>query len=454
LRPEGAEIFQTLQNSEAVRRASESGSFIRSRILDPGDDPALFADFEVSRLREELNAELVLEHPRVAFPSFPYEWAPEMLHAAATLTLDLAADLLNDGLGLKDATPYNVLFDGPSPVFIDVLSVERRAPDDPLWVPYAQFVRTFLLPLLAHRHFGMGLDQIFLARRDGLEPEEVYRWLRGPRKYLPPFLTLVTLPAKLAARQNPDDTTVYARKSAGSPDKARFILESQFRRFRSLLSRLEPAKGVTSTWSGYMATKSHYSDEESAAKERFVREMLEQVAPGRVLDVGCNTGHFSALAARLGHGVVAIDYDPVVVGQVWRRARAEKLNILPLAVNLTRPTPPVGWNNRECPSFLERARGSFDAVLMLAVIHHMLVTERVPLTEILSAAAELTRDLLIVEFIAPEDPMFRRIVRGRERLHEGLDKTVFETICRRDFEIIRSYHHPASQRWLYALRKR
>jgi hypothetical protein len=69
-------------------------------------------------------------------------------------------------------------------------------------------------------------------------------------------------------------------------------------------------------------------------------------------------------------------------------------------------------------------------------------------------AAELTRDHLVVEFIAPEDPMFRRIVRGREHLHAGLTPAVFEAACRRHFEIVRSYHHHDSHRWLYALRKR
>ena len=82
-------------------------------------------------------------------------------------------DIRDDGIGLKDATPYNILFRGPDPVFIDVLSFERRNPGDPTWLPYAQFVRTFLLPLLANKYFGLGLDQILTTRRDGLEPEEV-----------------------------------------------------------------------------------------------------------------------------------------------------------------------------------------------------------------------------------------------------------------------------------------
>jgi hypothetical protein len=151
---------------------------------------------------------------------------------------------------------------------------------------------------------------------------------------------------------------------------------------------------------------------------------------------------------------VAIDYDPVVAGSVWRQARQHKLPILPLVVDLTRPTPGQGWRNREWTGFLDRARGAFDAVFMLAVIHHMMVTERVPLPEIVDLAADLTRDLLIIEFIAPEDSMFRRLTRGREELHKDLTQSVFEACCARRFETVRCQHTEGSARWLYVLRKR
>jgi SAM-dependent methyltransferase len=202
-----------------------------------------------------------------------------------------------------------------------------------------------------------------------------------------------------------------------------------------------------------MTVNNNYSTEHFEAKERFVGQALSECSPVSLLDVGCNTGHFSAMAARAGARVVSIDYDPAVVDEVWRRARGERLNILPLVVNLTRPTPGVGWRNRESASFLDRARGSFEAVLMLAVVHHMLVTERIPLDEILSQAAELTTRWLIIEFIGPEDSMFRRLTRGREELHRGLDHQVFESAAMRRFEIVRSQHTGNTHRWLYLLRK-
>jgi SAM-dependent methyltransferase len=377
-----------------------------------------------------------------------------MLYQAAVLTLDLALALLPEGLGLKDATPYNVLFRGPHPVFVDVLSLERRDPTDAAWLPYAQFIRTFLLPLLSHKHFGLPLDQLFLTRRDGIEPEEVFRWVGPVRKWLPPFLSLVSLPTWLGRRHNVDDAGIYRRRLGGDPEKARFILRSLLNGLRRTLTKLQPVAGKRSAWSDYLSRNNNYSAPHFLAKKNFVEHVLEEFRPGRVLDVGCNTGLFSTMAARAGAQVVAIDSDPVVAGQTWRHAFEQHLEILPLVVNLTRPTPGVGWRNTECASFLDRARGGFDAVLMLAVIHHLLVTERVPLAEIVNLAAELTTDLLIVEFIEPRDSMFARLTRGRAELHQGLNTAVFEDCVRSRFEIARVEHKEGTFRWLYALRKR
>ncbi len=449
----GAPDLDAFFQSAAARELVSARRIVGTQRLTGEEAQHLLDDPRVRQLYDGISGQMLVEHERIDFPSFPYEWPPEMLHAAGALTLEVAQALLRDGLGLKDATPYNVLFRGPEPVFIDVLSFERRDAGDPTWLPYGQFVRTFLLPLLANRHFGIALDQILTTRRDGLEPEEVYRWSTPLQRMRPGFLSLVTMPTWLGAKQSADDQKIYQKKRLSDPEKARYILSSILKGLRRSLNRLEPKTGSTSSWTGYMDTNNNYSAEHFAAKERFVAEALAEFSPRRVLDAGCNTGHFSALAARAGASVLAIDYDPVVLGPVWRQARAEKLDILPLVVNLTRPTPGTGWRNRECSSFLDRARGHFDAVLMLAVIHHMLVTERVPLPDILELAAELTKDILIVEFIAPQDSMFQRLTRGREELHKDLTRQTFENLCRERFAIVRMQHVESSSRWLYLLRK-
>jgi ribosomal protein L11 methylase PrmA len=200
--------------------------------------------------------------------------------------------------------------------------------------------------------------------------------------------------------------------------------------------------------------KNNYTHDYFPLKQSFVSEALKEHQPRKVLDVGCNTGHFSAIAARTGASVVAIDYDPVVVGEVWRQAIAERLDILPLVVNLARPTPSTGWLNQENSAFLDRACGAFDAVLMLGVVHHLLVSERIPLAEIIKLAAELTTELLIIEFVGTDDPMFQRILRGRDHLFKDLTRESFEQTCNEHFETLRCQRLDQTSRWLYLMKKK
>jgi len=376
-----------------------------------------------------------------------------MLWEAGRLTLDLGRAVLAEDYGLKDAAPSNVLFRGSEPVFIDMLSFERRNPGDPAWKPCAQFIRAFLLPLLANRRWGLPLADIFTTHRDGLEPEEIYRLCRPWERLHPRILSLASIPTWLSRRVSPDNQKIYETRLLANVEKARYIVESVFTRMRRALDSLRPAAQKKSTWSDYMSAHS-YNDPAFAAKERFVSEALAEFKPARVLDAGANTGHFSALAAQAGAAVVAVDLDPVCVGEIWRRACEMKLNILPLVVNLARPTPATGWRNQESLSFLDRATGTFDGVLMLALLHHLLVTERIPLGEILGLAAELTTALLVIEFIAPQDAMFQRLTRGRVHLHTVLNETAFAEACAAHFEIVRTLSLPGTRRTMYCLRRK
>ena len=447
----GLDDFSAFSQSAAARSFTADGRLVSARLLSSDERRALS---DVPRLAGVLGqAAAVVEHERLWFPSYPYEWPAEMLHAAALLTLDLALTTLDEQQGLKDATPFNVLFNGPRPVFVDWLSVERRDPHDPTWLPYAQAVRTFVLPLIANREFGLPLDQVFLSRRDGLEPEEVYRMAGRTRRLKRSLFAHATMPTWLAGRAGEGDTAAWKPKTVADADKARYILRSVLNGLRRTIVRLEPRQS-SSRWTGYMAEKAHYSSADFERKEAFVAQALADVKPARVLDVGCNTGHFSAMASRAGARVVALDGDAAVTGQVWRRAVAERLDIQPLVVNVARPTPATGWRYEECPSFLDRAAGTFECVLMLAVLHHVLVTERVPLDDVLRLAADLTRDAAVIEFVAPDDPMFRRIARGRDHLHAGLTREVFETACAPYFHIERSSRAEGATRALYLLRRK
>lgn len=452
----GDRVFRALTDSAAaravpeilslapVRSAVDRGAFVRSRVV--ASEEILQAD---SLPLFERPVHLFVEHDRVPFLSYPYEWPPEMLWQAGVVTLELACELLTHGYGLKDGTPYNVLFRGPRAVFVDLLSVQQRDAHDPIWTPAAQFSRTVLIPLLLALKAGVPFQPLLLMHRDGVQPEAAYSHFGLFRRLLPPAFGLVTLPTWLGRVTKRREQVLYRQHRMADCEQAQFVLSRTLKGLRRRLERLRPVRR-RSDWAEYMVRDCSYTSETFARKEGFVREVLGDQRPEWVLDVGCNTGHFSELAARSGSSVVAIDADEVTVGQAWQRAVAEDLDILPLVVDLTRPSPAVGWRNAECSSFLDRAHGRFDGVLMLAVMHHLLVAERIPLHEIAEIAAALCRRVLVIEYVGKNDVMFRRLARGREGLFQDLDRAAFEKAFSAFFEVARVEHLPAGDRSLYA----
>ena len=403
-----------------------------------------------SEVVSEMAEILVLRHPRISFQSYPWEWSPGMWLAAAELTLTMCSDLVSEGWQLKDATPLNVLFRGARPVFVDVLSIERVDPNQPIWLAYGQFVRTFLLPMLAHSRLGWPL-QLSLTRRDGYEPEEVYPALSLTSRFTRPALSAVTLPSLLAKTKKGSSGAVTSR-SVKDPELAKEILLRTLGTLLKQMRKVTPAHR-SSTWSDYAETANHYSDDDHEEKRRFVRVALGKARPSKALDVGCNTGVYSNLAADAGAEVVSVDTDLQTVDRLFAGLKASGKNILPLCVNLAHPTPAAGWENRESASFLDRCAGQFDTVMMLAVLHHLLLHNQIPMRSIAALCSKLTTQHLIVEWVPPTDPKFQELLRGRAALYEHITEASFREAFYDDFSVSDELTL-ANGRILFHLRKR
>lgn len=363
---------------------------------------------------------MCLRHPRLFVASYPWEWTAPQWVAAAELTLRLCDEAIQQGLILKDATPLNVLFDGPRPIFVDVLSFEKRDPESPIWLAYGQFVRTFLLPLIAHQRLGWPLAASMLSR-DGYEPLDLYKALPWFAKLHPRLLWPVTLPALLEKKADSSAPVNQAKSVRRSSEMATQVLRHSIAKLRRQV-RQAVNGAANSHWARYTQTASHYSSAEAEKKQEFVARILQGLRPQTVLDIGCNTGTYSRIAANSGSKVVSLDSDQAAVAQLWRRATESKDDILPLVANIARPTPAVGWENGESFSLLERFDQKFDLVMMLAVVHHLLLSEQIPLDRIAALVSRLSKKWLILEWVPPSDPMFQRMLRGREDLYGSLNE--------------------------------
>jgi SAM-dependent methyltransferase len=425
LRISGDQVLRTVN----PRYAAESIRFLQSDLARRWTDEGHLIATQI--LSAEPEQPLLLEHPRIFFPSYPWEWTPGQWVAAGELTLALCTQLLHEGWILKDATPLNILFDGARPVFVDVLSIERRDPGSPLWIAYGHFARTFLLPLAAHKYLGWPLAAT-LNRRDGYEPVDLYPYLSNLDRWSAPLRSLITLPYLLEKKKGGGGPP---RKLQQRPEIATDVLARNFRGFAKTLRTLEP-KGRDSKWSDYPTAADHYSEQERQQKQAFVDHALQSLRPASVLDIGGNTGQYSRIAAGAGARVVAWDTDVASSDRNWAEAKAAGLPILPLVADVARPTPAVGWCNTESLTLLERARGRFDCVMMLGILHHMLLADQIPMADIAALLASLTRRSSIVEWVPNTDVRYIDLCRGRDDLYQHLNEELFVTEFSRYFTIV------------------
>jgi len=391
---------------------------------------------------------LHLHHPKIPVPTYPWEWTPAQWLAAADLTLQLAEQGLAHGWLLKDATPLNILFLGNKPILVDVLSFDPYKPGTSIWLAYGQYVRTFLLPLIANRllHWPLSLS---LFKRDGYEPADLYAALSWPRRLSAQAFWPITLPALLEKRKDADAPP--PPETPKDPGLALHILNKTFVNLRKRTHAAIPSTSK-SEWADYEATRSHYTVAQSSAKFAWVQKILTSAAPKRVLDIGANTGEFSILAASLGADVVSLERDAAAADRLFQRTRLESHNIQTIHADLARPTPAAGWDNRESLALLPRLEGQFDLVLMLAVIHHLILMEQIPLSAILDLIHRLTTHHLILEWVPPTDPMYQSLMRGRDDLYGSLTSEDLLAACHGRFHLIQ-HHMLDNGRTLYHFAK-
>jgi len=223
IRPSAEEETQAFLASPLRAALERSGDLIPSGIAGPAAHSCISP------------GELWLEHPRIHPISYPWEWTTAQWRAAAELTLRVASQAISAGWTLKDATPLNILFAGPRPILVDVLSFERRDPRSKVWLAYGQFVRTFLLPLVAAKYLSWPLQATLFAR-DGYEPGEVYRALPFWRRFTPDLLDVVTL-ATLFEHRGATQSSSKKPPSTTDPELAAHILEKRIARLGKQIRR-------------------------------------------------------------------------------------------------------------------------------------------------------------------------------------------------------------------------
>jgi SAM-dependent methyltransferase len=259
-----------------------------------------------------------------------------------------------------------------------------------------------------------------------------------------PALEMVTL-SHLFAKKGRAAVASAARHPAKpvAPALAAYLLGRTFNRLEKHLEAVRPSSdGVQTVWADYEGTRDHYKDADLTAKHAFVLQALNESPGQTVLDLGCNAGEFSLLAAAQSKQVVAADFDDGALTALYEKLRIQPANVSPVLLDVGRPTPAIGWMNREVPSFLDRAKGRFDGVMALGLMHHLLVSERVPLQLILELMLALEPKALIIEWVEPGDSRFVELVGLNAADQKTVSAEEFEAVFGKHYQLVRKQRLP------------
>ncbi len=390
----------------------------------------------------------IIQPEMVPFISYPYEWCFSQLKDAALALIKIQKLALECNMILKDANAYNMQFYKGKSILIDTLSFEIYKKNQP-WVAYRQFCQHFMAPLSLMAYSDIRLGRLMRSYIDGLPLDLVSGLLPISTWFKPALLSHIHLHAKAQKR-----FANSPHPAGGDKGESRKVSKHSL---TALIHHLESAitsmhwQPAGTEWSNYYEDTT-YSPAAMTHKKQLVESYLTESKPHTVWDLGANTGVFSRIAMAKEIDTIALDVDPAAVEKNYRQMRENKeTKILPLCLDLTNPSPSIGWANKERLSLIKR--GPADAVLALALIHHLAISNNVPFSHIVALLSQLCR-FLIIEFVSKDDSQVQRLLRSREDIFDHYTQDHFEASFRSHFSILRREGILGTQRTLYLMEKR
>ncbi|PYV43933.1 MAG: SAM-dependent methyltransferase [Acidobacteria bacterium] len=429
-----------IQYKDDYDRLIDSGLYhtlVKSELLIPHEEVA--TEYAASS-----EAYKVIKPELIPFLSFPYEWSFSQLKDAALITLEIQGKALDFGMSLKDSSAYNIQFRKGKPVLIDTLSFETYREGQP-WVAYRQFCQHFLAPLALMSYADVRLGQLLRVYIDGI-PLDLASSLLPFSTYMKfSLLTHIHLHAKSQKR--------FARRAirANSKTMTRLAFLGLIDNLKSSVSKLS-WKPPDTEWSNYYLDSS-YASEALLHKKQLVSEFLDKMNPKPqcVWDLGSNVGLFSRIASDKGILTISCDMDSACVEKNYFECiKNQETDLLPLLLDLTNPSPSLGWENQERISFLKRKPG--EAVLALALVHHLAISNNLSLHKVADFFSQICK-WLIIEFVPKNDCQVKKLLLSRGDIFPNYTQEVFETEFRKYFTILGTVKVRHTERTIYWMKR-
>lgn len=393
------------------------------------------------------NAFKVIKPELIDFVSYPYEWSFSELKDAALITLRINQIALEHGMSLKDASVYNIQFLRGKPIMIDTLSFEKYQENRP-WVAYRQFCQHFLAPLALMAYTDIRLKNLLRVYIDGIPLDLAAKLL--------PKITYTNLGIfthiKLHAR--------FQQKYAGNTQRSQTIDKSMNRTaMLGLIDNLMSTIGKLtwkyvsgdSEWGDYY-NKTNYTNKAFDHKKKVISGWIKKIRPKSIWDLGANDGAFSRIASNMDIPTVAFDIDQIAVEKNYLKTKKNKEQMmLPLVIDLTNPSPSIGWAHQERKSLVDR--GPVDMVLVLALVHHLCISNNVPFTNLATFFVSITKHL-VIEFIPKSDSQLQKLLATRADTYSQYSLNNFVEAFSKHFSLIKKIKVSESDRVLLLYTKK
>jgi len=221
---------------------------------------------------------------------------------------------------------------------------------------------------------------------------------------------------------------------------------------QSLTNAIENLKIKTRSteWADYYSF-TNYSEKAFSSKKEIISGFIEKIKPQVLWDLGANTGEFTQIASRFGTECIAFDIDPLAVDTFYNFIREQKIgNILPLVMDITNPSPSIGWNSKERMGF--KIRPLPDTVFALALIHHLAISNNVPLARIARFLKKFGENL-IIEFVPKTDSQVKKLLESRRDIFTNYSEECFIKEFERFYSIKAKERIEDSERTLFWLQR-
>ena len=425
--PLGAKDFNQLMNSGLYEKLVEKQQLL----------PLIACDLKQFSLPQKI--EKIYEVPRLPFVSYPFEWGFSALQQAAQFHLTLHLEALQHDMTLIDASAYNVQFFEGAPIFIDHSSFTNYEPGS-YWTGHRQFIEQFMNPLLLQAKAGIAFNDYLRSKPQGLPAVELKQFLPWSSKLSWRVFAHVILPTKFA---NVDAKTT--KEISIQQPLAKHKLEAILEDLLQWVKRLQP-RYPKSVWCDY---ERQVEPEQRKKKEEFIADFINTFSPKRILDLGCHQGYYSHKLVNDERVIIGLDKDSFAIDKAFQQQQDS--NFFPLVMDLTNLTPDFGFADQERQAFTKRAK--VDALIALAIIHHLGIGQSIPLKKIVAWLLQLA-PLGVIEFVPKSDPKVQLLLALKKDLYPDYELANFLSLLAERATIIAQETIPGTKRELIAYQRR